>query len=350
AGTSSLPEHMGGVRNWDYRYCWLRDAAWSLQSLARLGAVNEGLQFMDWLMEIIDRRGTPERLQPLYNVAGHHLPPEADLSELAGYAGSRPVRIGNAAEGQVQLDVFGPIVDLVASLQAAGVTLSHRHLGLVEASVSAVEARWREPDHGVWEERTRPRHHVSSKVMCWVAVDRAITIHQVADVSVPEDWPLLRDEIMSDVVEHGYSSQVGSFTSAYGDPDIDASVLHVMLSGMLRPDDPKVLSTVSAVESLLRDGPVVYRYLHDDGLPGREGAFLLTTSWLIESYLLIGEIARAEALFGELEKRPGPTGLMAEEYDPISGLTLGNLPQAYSHLGFINAALALDKLHERSSI
>ncbi|MFV1991870.1 MAG: trehalase-like domain-containing protein, partial [Acidimicrobiales bacterium] len=159
AGTSSLPEHMGGVRNWDYRYCWLRDAAWSVQALASLGAINEGLQFLDWLMEIVDRRGTPARLQPLYNVAGRHLPPEADLSDLAGYAGSRPVRVGNAAEGQVQLDVFGPIVDLVASLQAAGATISQRHFGLVEASVSAVEARWREPDHGIWEERTRPRHH-----------------------------------------------------------------------------------------------------------------------------------------------------------------------------------------------
>ena len=341
APTTSLPEHLGGIRNWDYRYCWLRDAALSAAALVRLGSDDEAMAFLDWVLRILEQRDDPERLHPLYLVTGRHLPPEAEIAELAGYAGSRPVRVGNAAERQVQLDVFGPIVDLVARLVDAGAPLSSQHWRLVEAMVRAVERRWHEPDNGIWEIRKPPRHHVHSKVMCWVTVDRAIAVADHFTDPDQHDWAALRDTIAADVLEHGWKDEVGAFTAAYDGTDLDASVLVIGLSGLLPADDPRFLATVAAVERELRDGPTVYRYLADDGLPGAEGGFHLMTSWLIDALHLVGRTADARALFDGLVALAGPTGLLSEEYDPEQGRSLGNHPQAYSHLGLINNALTL---------
>ena len=341
APTTSLPEHLGGVRNWDYRYCWLRDAALSAAALVRLGSATEAMAYLDWVLRILESRDDPERLQPLYLVTGRHLPPEADIAELAGYAGSRPVRVGNAAERQVQLDVFGPIVELVHVLLTSGAPLSSQHWRLVEAMVRAVDRRWVEPDHGIWEIRKPPRHHVYSKVMCWMTVDRALRVADHFTDGQPEEWQGLCERIAEDVLTKGWNDTVGAFTAAYDGTDLDASVLAVGLCGLVPPDDERFVSTVNAVAGELRDGPTVYRYLHDDGLQGREGGFHLMTSWLIDAFLMIGRRAEAEELFADLVRLVGPTGLMSEEYDPANDRSLGNHPQAYSHLGLINNALNL---------
>lgn len=342
AATTSLPEYIGGIRNWDYRYCWLRDAALSAAALARLGSHEEAMDYLDWVLGVLDAGdGQPERLNPLYALDGGKLPPEADITELSGYGGSRPVRVGNAADNQVQLDVFGPIVDLVHLLGERGAPLSSRHWRLVEEMVAAVDLRWGEPDHGIWEIRSAPRHHVYSKVMCWLTVDRAIRIaSEVFDRERPE-WHALRDSIATDIFENGWNEAVGSFTAAYDGNDLDASVLMVGLSGLVTADDPRFASTVRSVEAQLREGPTVYRYHHDDGLPGGEGGFHLMTSWMIDSYTLLGEHDEAENLFRKLLATAGDTGLLSEEYDPVAHRSLGNHPQAYSHLGVINNALRL---------
>jgi trehalose 6-phosphate phosphatase len=342
AATTSLPEHLGGVRNWDYRYCWLRDAALTASSLVRLGSHEEAMAYLDWVLRVLETRGDPERLAPLYNVTGRHLPPEAEIAELPGYGGSRPVRVGNAAEGQVQLDVFGPIVDLVHLLLSRGEALSAEHWRLVEAMVLAVSRRWTEPDHGIWEIRKPPRHHVHSKVMCWLTVDRAIAIADGFLDREPASWVELRDNIAQDVLTKGWNDRRGAFVAAYDGDDLDAAVLAIGLHGLLPPDDPRFVATVAAIENELRSGPTVYRYHEDDGLPGREGGFNLMTSWLIDALVLVGRRDDARELFGELCTQAGRTGLLAEEFDPVSRRALGNVPQAYSHLGLINNALLLD--------
>ena len=341
AATTSLPEVMGGVRNWDYRYCWPRDASMSAAALLALGSSQEACHLLDWILDRVEHLPGPEQLRPVYPLVGDEALPEAVLPELAGYAGSRPVRIGNAAEHQVQLDVFGPVVDLAWRLCEAQVTLTDQHWEVVKAVVGAVAARWHEPDHGIWEERRPPRHHVHSKVMCWMAVDRATKIAERIDPELASYWSPLRHRIAADVILNGWNEQRRSYTTAYGSTDLDASLLWIGLSGLLPPDDSRFVSTLKAVESELRDGQTVYRYRHDDGLPGTEGGFLICTSWLIEAYALIGQIDDARALFDRYLDLCGPTGLLPEQYDPASERLLGNHPQAYSHLGLINAAIAL---------
>jgi GH15 family glucan-1,4-alpha-glucosidase len=290
---------------------------------------------------VLEHRDDHDRIHPLYNVGGRHLPPEAEIAELAGYAGSRPVRIGNAADRQVQLDVSGPIIELALLLYERGAPLSARHWQLVETLVGTVAHRWREPDHGIWEIRKAPRHHVYSKAMCWYTVDRAIAISDHVLGRVRPDWVVLRDEIRDDLLTNGWKDDVGSFTSAYDGADLDASVLVLTTCGLLDRDDERLEQTVRSIETELRAGPTVYRYHADDGLPGREGGFNLMTSWLIDALDVVGRRDDALALLDELVTLAGPTGLLAEEYDPETGRALGNHPQAYSHLGLINNALRL---------
>jgi GH15 family glucan-1,4-alpha-glucosidase len=251
------------------------------------------------------------------------------------------VRVGNAADGQVQLDVFGPVVDLIHVLSQREV-LSASHWRLVEAMVLAVSRRWHEPDHGMWEIRKPPRHHVHSKLMCWVAVDRAISIADQFLDRQPEAWIELRDTIAADVLDRGWRPDLGTFTAAYDGEDLDASALAVGLWGLLAPTDERFVSTVATLERELRAGPTVYRYLNDDGLPGREGGFNLMTSWLVDALALTGQRDEAMDLFQDLCGLVGATGLMAEQFDPEHARALGNVPQAYSHLGLINNALNLD--------
>lgn len=344
AATTSLPETLGGVRNWDYRFCWLRDAALSATAVARLGSPGMGARFLDWMLGILDSEGGPERFRPVYTVAGGHVGIEAEIGEISGYRASRPVRIGNGAAHQLQLDVFGPILDLLATLASRGLALSSEHWRLTTAIVHAVGLRWREPDHGIWEIRGPLRHHLHSRVMCWLAVDRAIQIAAAFASEAPSEWHALRGEIAADILEHGWCAEVGCFTAAYGERTIDAAALHVALSGLLPGDDPRCIATIHRVEEALREGDTVYRYRFDDGLPGIEGGFELCTTWLIEALAMSGEVDRARTLLDAFASRFGPTGLAAEEFDPRTGEWLGNHPQAYTHLGLINAVLACERL------
>ncbi|MGW1741793.1 trehalose-phosphatase [Nocardia sp. NPDC001965] len=352
AATTSLPEDIGGVRNWDYRYCWLRDAALTASALVSLGSLGEAEQYLEWVHRVLETLPGPERLHPLYTIYGETLPPEAVIDQLPGYAGSRPVRIGNAANMQVQLDVFGPIVDLITSLAHArekqGTTDPRKVLPdadweLVHAMVSAVQRRWTEPDHGIWEIRGNPRHHVYSKVMGWLTIDRALTLAEKFDRPVDADWAPLRETIAAEVKAKGWNDEVQSYTAAYDGTDLDAATLHIGLSGLIDPTDPRFAATVVATEAELRSGSTVYRYHHDDGLPGGEGGFHLCAAWLVEAYLLIGKRSDAEALFAQLVDVAGPTGLLSEEYDPVAERSLGNHPQAYSHLGLLRCAQLLGK-------
>ncbi|MGA8114045.1 MAG: trehalose-phosphatase [Actinocatenispora sp.] len=344
AATGGLPEDPGGVRNWDYRYCWLRDAAMTANVLVELGSMAEADALLAWIAGCVERTGGhPERLHPLYTVEGHPLGPETILDSLPGYAGSRPVRVGNAANRQLQLDVFGQVADLVAAVADRRGSITGFEGDVIRAMVDAVSRRWFEPDHGIWEQRQPPRHHVYSKVMCWQTVDRALRLaerHGLAGDAA--GWAALRDRIAENVLEHGWNDDVGAYTTAYDGVDLDAASLWVGLSGLLPDDDPRFLSTVLAIEAELRSGPVVYRYLSDDGMPGTEGGFHLCTAWMVESYLRTGRRADAEELYDQLAGRAGPTGLLPEQYDPLSERGLGNHPQAYSHLGLIRCARLLD--------
>jgi len=341
AATASLPEWIGGVRNWDYRYCWLRDAAMTAHALVELGSTDEAERLLGWLNRVAaNTGGHPERIHPLYALDGDELGAEAVIDTLSGYAGSRPVRVGNAASHQVQLDVFGPVTDLIAAVSEHR-GLTPEDVELVKLMVEAVKRRWHEPDHGIWEARLPPRHHVYSKVMCWLTVDRAIAMGG-RGMPVGRDWRVLREAIANDVLTHGWHPGAEAFTLAYGCPDLDASALWIGLSGLLAVDDPRFLSTVLAVEAELRSGATVYRYLADDGMPGREGGFHICTAWLVEAYLRTGRRTEAEELFQRMVDTAGPTGLLPEQYDPEAEQGLGNHPQAYSHISLIRCALLLD--------
>ena len=342
AATTSLPEHVGGVRNWDYRYCWLRDAAMSASALVKIGSLSEALRYLDWVLGIVDRYASPERLQPLYSVTGEAYLPEAEISTLSGYRSSRPVRIGNAASSQIQLDVFGPVVDLLWQLAERDAPLSSEHWRLVNAMVSAVAQRWEEPDHGIWEIRMGRRHHVHTKVMCWMTVDRACRVARYFSGRTRRDWEALRGWIAEEVVSRGWSEKRGAFSVAYDVDELDATALETGLTGLIEPTDRRFLATVGAVEKQLRHGGVVYRHRYDDGLAGTEGGFHLCTSWLIRALAMVGRRDDARALFEQMIALVGPTGLLSEEYAVKTGRALGNHPQAYSHLGLIEAALALE--------
>ncbi len=342
AATMSLPQVLGGVRNWDYRYCWLRDAAQAAAALARLGSTAEGVAYLDWVSQLLQTRSQADRLAPLYNVTGRHLSPEAEIADLPGYGGSRPVRVGNAAERQIQLDGFGAIVDLIHHLVQRGQPMTTDWWRLIDAVVLAVARRWRQPDHGIWHSRREPQHYVHSKVMSWVAVDRAIAMADQSLDREPTAWIELRDRLATDIIEQGWNPAVGAFTAAFGSTDLDASALAVGLWGLLPAEDERFTSTVAAIDRELRSGPTVYRYRHDDGLPGQEGGFNLTTSWLIEALCLTGHHERANTVFKGLCGLAGPTGLLSEQFDPDSGRSLGNIPSSTAHAGLISNALALD--------
>jgi trehalose 6-phosphate phosphatase len=347
AGTTSLPEEIGGVRNWDYRFCWIRDAALTASALVSLGSTAEAEGYLSWLHAVIERMHGPERLQPLYTLKGLQLPPEAVIDSLPGYAGSRPVRVGNAASAQVQLDVFGPVVQLIWDLthrrkqHGAADPLTDADWNLISDMVFAVASRWVEPDHGIWEIRGNPRHHVYSKVMCWVTVDRAVKLAAEFGRAAPPGWATLRDVISAQVRDKGWSDEVRSYTAAYDGIDLDAATLHIGLSGLIDPSDDRFAATVVATEAELRSGATVYRYHRDDGLPGTEGGFHLCAAWLVEAYLLTGQRSQAEALFDRLVTAAGPTGLLSEEFDPVAERALGNHPQAYSHLGLLRCGQLL---------
>lgn len=343
AATTSLPEWIGGIRNWDYRYCWLRDAAMTVEALAMLGSTSEADSFIAWLQDIFYHAAGPDRVHPLYTIDGSILGPEAVVEALPGYAGSRPVRIGNAAQGQIQLDVFGPVCSMIVTTARTRGAVTATDIEIASDCVEAVQRRWQEPDHGIWEIRDEPRHHVHSRVMCWVAVTQAIELVAMTGQDTQE-WQLLADQIRAEVLTKGWNDELGTFVSAYGREDVDAACLAVITSGMIDGRDPRALGTIAAVEASLRDGPTVYRYRHDDGLPGTEGGMHICTSWLIEAYIAGGKYDTAEKLFRQMISCRGTTGLLSEMYNVTAERGLGNHPQAYSHIGVIRTALMLDAI------
>ncbi|MFQ5459253.1 MAG: trehalose-phosphatase [Anaerolineae bacterium] len=338
--TTSLPEALGFARNWDYRYCWIRDAAMAADALIRVGSMAEAGALLGWLCSVV-AGCSPEELRPLYGIEGEEHLVEAELGNLIGYGGSQPVRVGNAAAEQLQVDVFGAIVDLVHTYGLFGGAVTDAHWSLVAAAMRAVAARWREPDAGIWELRHDARHHVHSKTMSWVAADRSLRLAAMSGRSAPARWRDLASEIRDDVLAKGWSEAAGAFTVAYDAPEIDASALVVVTSGLVAGDDPRATSTVEAVQRELCTGATVYRYRYDDGLAGDEGGFHLCTSWLVNALCLIGRRDEAEALFTHLVGAAGATGLLSEQIDPATGAALGNVPQAYSHTGVIWNALLL---------
>jgi GH15 family glucan-1,4-alpha-glucosidase len=346
AATTSLPEAVGGSRNWDYRYCWLRDATLTLESLMRGGYFDEAMAWRDWLLRAV--AGDVSRLQIMYGPAGERRLDEWEASWLPGYEASAPVRIGNAASGQFQLDVYGEVMSaLYASAHSDGVQ-SKAAWALQTQLVDFLQTGWSEPDDGIWEVRGPRRHFTHSKVMAWVAVDRAVkTLEEWPDLEGPlEEWRELRHEIFTEVCEKGYNKDIGAFTQYYGCDQLDASVLMIPLVGFLPPSDPRVVSTVEAVEKgLLENGFVLrYRTADDgavDGLTGREGAFLACSFWLVDCLHMIGRTKDAEKLFGRLLALRNDLGLLSEEYDPIGGRLVGNFPQAFSHVSLVNSACRL---------
>jgi GH15 family glucan-1,4-alpha-glucosidase len=343
AATTSLPEQLGGPRNWDYRFCWLRDATFTLYALIGAGILDEAKAWHEWLLRAV--AGSPDDLQILYGVAGDRRLDEFEVPWLPGYEGSTPVRIGNGAVKQLQLDVYGEVLDAFYVARHAGLTTSDATWSLECALVSHLEKIWREPDEGIWEVRGGRRHFTHSKVMAWVAFDRAVRSIKEFGLDGPlERWQDVGSAIHAEVCERGYDRKQNAFVQSFDDATLDASLLLVPIVGFLPPDDPRVQGTVAAIErKLLRDG-FVLRYdtgTEVDGLPPGEGAFLACSFWLVDNYVLLGRHDEARALFERLLALRNDVGLLAEEYDPHTGRQLGNFPQAFSHLALINAAHSL---------
>jgi len=342
APTTSLPEWIGGVRNWDYRYCWLRDATLTLLALLHAEHVDEALEWRRWLLRAV--AGNPADLQIMYGVAGERRLTEFEVPWLPGYEGSAPVRIGNAASEQLQVDVFGEVMDALYQARAHGLAREADAWELQKTLLARLEEVWTEPDDGIWEIRGERRHFVHSKVMAWVAFDRAIRTVEEQDLEGPADeWRSVRDRIHAEVCEQGYDEELGSFVQSYGSKELDASLLLLPLVGFLPADDPRIAGTVAAVErTLLQDGFVLrYRTHHDgavDGLPAGEGVFLPCSFWLVDCYELVGRHEDAHALFRRLVALSNDVGLLAEEYDPAAQRLLGNFPQAFTHLALVNSA------------
>ncbi len=344
AATTSLPEQLGGVRNWDYRYCWLRDATFTILALMKLGYHDEAREWRDWLVRAI--AGSPHQVQIMYGVGGERWLPELLLPWLKGYANSSPVRIGNAASDQMQIDVFGEIADAMFQSLKAGMDPHERNRTLRPLLLDYLAGAWRQPDEGIWEVRGGPQHFVHSKVMAWVAFDRAASdLEAQAFHELDQRWREIADEIHAEVCERGFDRDLNSFVQAYGARRLDASLLLIPLVGFLPADDPRIQGTLRAIESkLLFNDEFVLRYEPDnvsDGLPPGEGAFLACSFWLVDNYILQGRYDDAQRLFERLLARCNDVGLLAEELDPASGHMLGNFPQAYSHVGLINCALNL---------
>jgi len=344
AATTSLPERLGGVRNWDYRYCWLRDATFTLLAFMQLGYYEEAQAWRDWLVRAV--AGSPRQVQIVYGVGGERLLPELLLAWLPGYEKSSPVRIGNAASEQLQIDVFGEVLDAMFQTLKAGMQPSERGRALRPVVLEYLTEAWRQPDEGIWETRGGREHFVHSKVMAWVAFDRAAGSAKAYNES-GRRWREIADEIHAEVCERGFDRELNSFVQAYESKRLDASLLLIPLVGFLPASDPRVRGTVQAIEEkLLVDGEFVLRYETEnpaDGLPPGEGAFLACSFWLVENYVLQGQQAEARRLFDRLLSRCNDVGLLSEEIDPATGRMLGNFPQAYSHVGLINCALSLSR-------
>lgn len=343
APTTSLPEWIGGPRNWDYRYTWLRDASFTLDALCALGFHEEESRFFDWLTRLAQIHESP--LQIMYGINGETELTEHELPHLEGYRGSGPVRIGNGAFDQRQLDVYGGLIDAAYEYTRHQQVLHPEAWLALRDEVEYVCAHWQEPDQGIWEMRAPPQQHTFSKLMCWVTLDRGIGLaeHQGWDYD-RERWTQTRASIRESILQYAWNPKIGAFTQSYGSDAMDASVLVLPVLGFLPPDDPRMLGTIEGVKRELTRDALVYRYRIDDALPSDEGAFLLCSFWLIDALALSGQLDEAVARFETLLRFASPHGLLSEEVHPETGEALGNYPQAFSHIGLINSAMLLTRL------
>lgn len=343
AATTSLPEQASGVRNWDYRYCWLRDATFTLMALGEAGYPEEARAWRDWLLRAV--AGGPDQIQIMYGIGGERRLPEWTAAWLPGFEHANPVRIGNAAASQLQLDVFGEIADALFQARLRGMPSSSRSQAIGMALMDYLERMWTEPDEGIWEVRGPRQHFTHSKVMAWVAFDRAVkSVEQFGIKGPVERWTAIRDQIHQDVCRHAFDESMNSFVQAYGSKLLDASLLLLPLVGFLSEDDPRITGTLAAIErSLMCDG-FVFRYNSDqtaDGLPSGEGAFIACNLWYADNLILAGRQAEARAIFERILSLRNDVGLLAEEYDPRARRQMGNVPQAFSHVALVNTALNL---------
>lgn len=346
APTTSLPEWIGGIRNWDYRYTWLRDASFTLYPLYFLGYRDEAHAFYRWLDDRVQQYGTP--LQIMYGIDGEAHLTEYTLDHLAGYRDSRPVRVGNAAYNQKQLDVYGGVVDAAFLYERQGNLLTAQQWQSLSAEINYVCEHWMEPDESIWEMRGPPQHYTFSKLMCWVTLDRAIRIAEDENWEYDKlRWTTTRDAIYANILQHGWNEQAGAFTMAYDSTALDASLLTMPLVGFLPTTDPRIQSTIEQIKAQLGAGALVYRYRMDDHLPGEEGAFLLCSFWMVDVLALSGKVEEATQRFERLLAYAGDHGLLSEEVDPATGTALGNYPQAFSHIGLINSALTLERVQQQ---
>jgi GH15 family glucan-1,4-alpha-glucosidase len=351
AATTSLPESLGGIRNWDYRFCWLRDAALSLDALMAAGYVEEATAWRDWVVRAV--AGDPEDIQIMYGLGGERRLDEFELPHLAGYEGSRPVRIGNAASGQRQLDVYGELADAIYQARELGMAPAVG-VGPIASDIMAwLQAHWREPDDGIWEVRGGRQQFVHSKVMAWVAVDRITRLAEQTPLDV-SGFVELRDPMHEEICREGFDAERNTFTQYYGSDQLDAALLLIPQVGFLPPTDPRVIGTIDAIErELVRDG-FVMRYIPDkdaaDGLPPGEGAFLACSFWLVIDLAMVGRHDQARRLFERLLSLRNDLGLYAEEYDPSLRRQVGNFPQAFTHLALISAAAALSAKSDRPAV
>lgn len=344
APTTSLPEALGGVRNWDYRYAWVRDTAFTIYALFLLGYREEGESFFDWLVQTC--QGDPAQLQVLFGVGGERGIEEFELPHLRGYKDSAPVRVGNAAHAQVQHDLYGDVLDSAYLLHKYGGVISGDLWKFLHATVERVLQIWQQPGQGIWEVRSRPRHFVYSKALCWVAVDRGIKLaERLGHPADLQRWHVARDAIMDDLLAHGYNRRLDCFTQAYGSTELDAATIAIPLRKVLPASDPRVISTVKKVVERLESSHLLHRYGFnaEDGLPPGEGVFLLCSFWLVDVYAEMGEIDRAQRLLEHLLSLANDVGLYAEEIEPATGSHLGNFPQAFTHVALINAVHGIEQ-------
>ncbi|WP_431773193.1 glycoside hydrolase family 15 protein [Streptomyces cucumeris] len=352
APTTSLPEHLGGVRNWDYRYCWLRDSTLTLNALLSAGYRDEAVAWRDWLLRAV--AGDPAELQIMYGLRGERRIHEHELDWLEGFGHSAPVRVGNGAVAQRQLDVYGEVLDTLHLARVSGLPSEPHAWRMQSALMDFLESAWRDPDEGLWEVRGPRRHFVHSKVMAWVAADRAVrAVEAHPELSGDANrWRAMRDAVHREVCEKGYDPARSTFTQSYGSAELDAATLLIPRVGFLPATDPRVIGTIDAVRRELSEDGLIRRYTSDgdaggdgdgnvDGLPGREGAFLACSFWLADALQLTGRRKDARALFERLLDLRNDVGLLAEEYDPAAGTLLGNFPQAFSHIGLVDTALTL---------